>query len=271
MNREYTKKLESYLDIRDVTIFKKYKNLIYNVSGAKSVNCESSLDQENMIFDYSENDVRNKNVFLSEIEIFNRMFLEQVFTSLDRISPSLYLIDSLKYEDILHLRKVINNSNFIEKYNKLIHISSNVIKQNEFIDFYNLNELIEISSELHSQFKNEIESEIPSYMKKEYKNSTNQIFIESSFGFIKAFSGLSEPLFSNITGILDSTVNLIHLVKNKYNIIKNDSDNKIRQNYYNNKNEILMNIVNNSYIDNRSSMIDTLKLIQSYINSKQQI
>ena len=271
LNREYTKKIELYIDKRDIQVFKKFKNLLYNVSGAKAVNCESALDQENMIYDYSEKDIESKNIFLSEIEIFNRLFIEQVFTSLDRLSPSTNLIDSLNFGEVLSIRKILNNSDFILEYNKLITLSSKIIEQKEYIDFYSLLELTKISDELHSNFKVKIEEQIPFYIKKENRDQDNKIFFDSSFGLIKSLSGLSNPFLSSVIGGLDAGTNLIHLLKNKYNMIANRNDNKAREEYHDRKNKLLTNILENSYIDNRSSMIDVLKILQHYNNSKQQI
>jgi hypothetical protein len=47
---------------KDIVNYEKYRNLIYNTSGARVVNCESSLDQKNMIHDYSLTDINNRNI-----------------------------------------------------------------------------------------------------------------------------------------------------------------------------------------------------------------
>lgn len=271
VNREYTKKIELLIDDRDMIPYKRYKNLIYNVSGARSVNCESALDQENMIFDYSLEDLGSQRTVLSEVEIFNRIFIERVFSTLDRVTPNTKLIDQLSYADVFELRNIIDNSKFISKYNKLVDLSSEIISQKDHIDFYSLNELVEIADNIHSSFKLEIENEFISFVKKENRSNQSGIFIESGYGVIKSLSSIANPIASTAFSTVDLGINSVHFIKNLYNIIRSKEDSDALDLYGKQKNQSLKKLLDKSSIDERTAMIDTIKLVQSYISEKQRI
>ncbi len=254
-------KLKKMLNQEDLKSFDLYQNMVYNISGARVVNCESSLDQENMIYDYSLSDIENKKIFLSDIEIFHRMFVEQIFNSMNQTTSAfdINFLDALKFEDILDLREKIDSTNFINKYNELILKSSLLVEKRDFIDFHSLEELIAISNEIHKNFKQDIEQEAEKYLK-----TTNQYIKDKS---------IWEPIYNiNKSILIDMTAgvaydigkNLIYLARNIYNVISNKQENLTYQNQLKYQDEIAKKLLENTQIDNGTSLIEVLKLLNQY-------
>lgn len=261
-NRNITKNIEKYLDLKDVESFNKYQNLVYNVSGARVVNCESSLDQENMIFDYSLTDIKDKKVFLSDVEIFHRIFVEQTLNILHRNNSmfNISFIDALNFNDILDLREKIDNNNFIEKYNQIIEKSSNLIKKQDFIDFHSLEELLSISESLYKNFNIDIESEANKYLKNKKQYQKDKSIWEPVYNIVKSLNPM--------TSYIEEGQNLIHLTRNIYNNLTSDKEENVYKHFLNDQTEIAKLIIKNTQLDNSTSLIETLKLIQNYTYEK---
>jgi hypothetical protein len=262
LNRNITKNIEKYLDLKDVESFNKYQNLVYNVSGARVVNCESSLDQENMIFDYSLTDIKDKKVFLSDVEIFHRIFVEQTLNILHRNNSmfNVSFIDALNFNDVLDLREKIDNNNFIEKYNQIIEKSSNLIKKQDFIDFHSLEELLSISENLYKNFNIDIESEANKYLKNKKQYQKDKSIWEPVYNIVKSLNPM--------TSYIEEGQNLIHLTRNIYNNLTSDKEENVYKHFLNDQTEIAKLIIKNRQLDNSTSLIETLKLIQNYTYEK---
>jgi len=89
------------------------------MSGARVVNCESALPQENYI-DYSLTDFSKHRVMLSDTQVFLKIFFELAFETLYRNALPVEVLDILSFEDIHCLRKPLENSSFRRKYDNLI-------------------------------------------------------------------------------------------------------------------------------------------------------
>jgi len=257
-----TKEITTLLDPKDIESFNKYQNLIYNVSGARVANCESSLDQENMMYDYSLSDIKNKKVFLSDVEIFHRMFVEQTLNIMHRNNAmfSTSFIDALSFDDILDLREKIDNSNFIEKYNQLINRSNELIEKKDFIDFYSLEELLAISESLHLNFNSDIEKEAQRYLKNKKQYQQDKAIWEPIYNIIKSLN----PIVSTI----NKSSNLIYLTRNIYNAITNQQEEDNYKYFIKEQSKIAENLLKDTQVDNGTSLIETLKLIQDYSYNK---
>lgn len=263
LNRSLTQSnIKKLIDQNDLEVFDKYQNLVYNVSGARVVNCESSLDQENMIFDYSLTDIKNKRIFLSEVEIFHRIFVEQTLNILHRNNSmfSLAFIDALSFDDILDLREKIDSSNFIEKYNEIINKSSSLIKKQDFIDFHSLEELLSISENLYKDFNIDIEKEASKYLKSKKQYQEDKSIWEPTYNIVKSLNPISS--------YIENGENLIYLTRNVYNKLTSKKEENIYKYFLDNQTEIAKKLIEDTPVDNGSSMIDTLKLIQNYSYEK---
>jgi hypothetical protein len=131
-----------------------FQELIYNMSGASVVGCESSLPQENMLLDYSIADLEGRKIILSEKNIFCKIFFELYFESLLQVSSTpIEALDYVSFEDILSMRKEFHDSGFVETYNKVINqIVSSINKTDD--DFLNINELYTIREKIEKSYEN---------------------------------------------------------------------------------------------------------------------
>ena len=255
-------KITELIHPNDINSFNKYQNLIYNVSGARAVNCESSLDQENMVFDYSLSDIKEKKIFLSDVEIFHRIFVEQTLNIMHRNNAmfNTSFIDTLDFNDILNLREKIDSTNFINKYNILIQKSNELIKKQDFVDFYSIEELLSISENLYTDFNEDIEIEAQKYLKKKKLYQEDKAIWEPVYNIIKSFNPISS--------MIDQSKNVLYLTRNVYNKITTKKEEDIYKYFLKEQAKITQNLAQNMQIDNGTSLIETVKLIQNYSYNK---
>lgn len=261
-DRDSSNIITSLLDKNDLQIYKRYQNLVYNISGSRVVNCESSLDQENMNFDYSLTDIENKKTILSEVEIFHRIFIEQVLNTLHRKNTlfDISFIDALTFKDVVDLRERIDQSSFIEKYNKLINKSSQTILKNDYIDFYSLQEILQLSNEIHLNFNKDIEKEAETYLNRQKTYSNEKKIWEPVYNIIKSLNPISSAV--------DQGKNLIYFTRNLYNVITDDKDKNIYQDFLEKQTSIAKNLLRSSDIENSTVLVETVKLLRQYLFEK---
>jgi hypothetical protein len=92
-------------------LLQNYRELIYHMSGARVVHCESALPQENYI-DYDLADLRQKRARLSEQQILWKLLIELVFDSLQMELLPIEMLDALTFQDIMLIREPLLASNF---------------------------------------------------------------------------------------------------------------------------------------------------------------
>ena len=126
-----------------------YTDFVYYLSGARAVNSEGVLPQENLI-DFSIADLVRGKTKLSEHEIFYRIFLSIIKDRTQKFFP-VEILDLLTFEDIVELRKTLLHSGFVEKYNILME------KTKQRVEIADTDQLI-LSIEELSQFENELHS-----------------------------------------------------------------------------------------------------------------
>jgi len=255
-------KIINYIDSKDLKSFNMYQNLIYNISGARVVNCESSLDQENMIYDYSLTDIEEKKVFLSEVEIFHRIFVEQVLNTIHKNNSlfNISFIDALEFSDIIDLREKIDNTNFITKYNELILKSTELIKQKDYIDLFSLEELLSISENIHKNFKSDIEKEANKYFKMKNRNREDRAIWEPIYNIVMSLIP--------INSYIDNTKNILYMTRNVYNKITTSKELNSRVTYLEHQSKISRDLIQHTQIDNASSLIGISSLLMNYTYEK---
>ena len=129
-SRELLIKSISTWSLRDQKIILNFVNLVYHMSGARVVNCESVLPQENYI-DYSLTDFAKHRAMLSDTQIFLKLFFELAFETLHRNIFPIELLDILSFEDIYYLKEPLINSTFHSRYDELIQSSTQIIQNSE--------------------------------------------------------------------------------------------------------------------------------------------
>jgi hypothetical protein len=132
-----------------------FQELIYNMSGASVIGCESSLPQEKMLLDYSIADLEGRKIILSERNIFCKIFFELYFESLLQVSSTpIAALDYVSFEDILSMRREFHDSGFVETYNKVINQIVSSINKHDDDDFLNINELYIIREKIEESYEN---------------------------------------------------------------------------------------------------------------------
>ncbi len=245
---------------------KNYRELIYYISGARVVNCESNLPQENYI-DYSLTDIDNRKIILSDIQIFWKIFLELVFEKINNISIPFELLDLLSFNDINEIRQPILESNFISNYDKIVKSgfsSLNKIDDDQLL--YNVNEISKLAEIIQKQFTSAIEKELISFLKKRRKKSIFKL-VGNSINI--GLGLLPQTIIQNI-GI--GTFNERNAIRTNILEIYRTSKSIQNKNLYKlQKQKTLSKLISKFEISDRTILLDIVKLIMNTIQNKTKI
>lgn len=262
--------LESVSDwpSREQKILLNFVNLVYHMSGARVVNCESTLPQENYI-DYSLADYSKHRAMLSDTQVFLKIFFEFAFETLYRNTLPVELLDVLSFEDIYHLKKPIENSSFSKKYDELIQTSIQSIRESETNpdeEVYDIEETLKMLEQISETFEEIFKQELPEFLKKKHRETTEELR-KSSLSLEIGVVGLV-PYVSNIAtalSLLSSSrevfVNINQAFRSKREI--NDYDL-----YLKNKEKTLRQLIEKYSISEKSALLDTLDLLINTISIK---
>ncbi len=215
-----------------------------------------------MLFDYSIADIKDRKTYLNEVEIFHRIFIEQVFTVLKREQKDFF--DKLSLRDILQLRSKIEESSFVEKYNELINKSVKLVQKNDYIDLYSIREIIELSEYIKKNFYDEIKKESERYVNSKIKNNINTNIIMPSAKLV--ISNL--PVVGNI---INNTSELSKILISSINQITFNLDIKnlnAQKKLFKMQQEVAKDIINKLSIESQIELIETLKLLKSFYDEK---
>jgi hypothetical protein len=141
-----------------------YVDFLYYLSGARAVRSEGVLPQENLM-DFSLSDMANGRTYLSEMEVFFKIFVDLVKTTTHTHFPVDFL-DALSIEDVLDLHKLALEERFVEKYNTIqektkaglsIHDPERLVLLMEELELF--------ERQLHEEYLAAINKELPRYLK----------------------------------------------------------------------------------------------------------
>lgn len=96
-----------------------FRDLLYHMSGARVVNCESALPQENYI-DYSLTDLESRQTQLADEQIFWKIFVEMAFETMQNRQIPIEVLDMLSFEDIEQIRAALTDCAFQENYDSVV-------------------------------------------------------------------------------------------------------------------------------------------------------
>lgn len=176
-----------------------YTDFIYYLSGARAVNSESVLPQENLI-DFNIADFEAKKTLLSDYEIFYRIFISIIKERTQKIFP-LEILDILDFEDIVELRENLLHSGFVEKYNALLERTKErvEIRDTERL-VLNMDELAQFEEELFVIFTDAVIKEI--YQMKKIKFSEKGAKVLTSTASLLTFYGAIESIIQLTVNVL---------------------------------------------------------------------
>ena len=137
-----------------------YADFLYYLSGAKAVQSEGILPQENIV-DFSLSDLEKKKTSLSETEVFFKVFIDTVKAATSTHFPT-DLLDVLTIGDAVRLHRIASEEQFISKYNLIQEKTKEGLglSDPERLVFL-MNELLEFENDLHRQFTKAIDEELP--------------------------------------------------------------------------------------------------------------
>lgn len=245
--------------------FRNYRELLYSISGARIVNCESALPQENYL-NYSLADIKKRQTILNEHQIFRKFFLELTFESIKNKPLNIELLDYLSFNDIVELRQIFDNTEFKNKYDTLVKDTIKLIEKDDDDSLFNLDELLKIRAELQKKFKNEIDKEIIDFLKKlkAKKKITNIIkFSKGTFSIGIGVAGIFNPIASVIGVAFDSPAYLM----NSFKVFRNKKDIENENQYIKEKQKILNTIIDKNDFKDKTLFTDSLSTITNYIFS----
>jgi len=252
-------------------IFMNLVTLVYHMSGARVVNCESTLPQENYI-DYSLSDFSKHRTALSDTQIFSKIFFELAFETLHKNALPVEILDVLSYEDINHLRKPIQKSSFRRKYDELIQKSIQAVKRPETDSenvMYDIDKPLELLEQISKTFDEIFNQELPDFLKGKGRETTKELQ-KSTLSLGIGVLGLI-PVLSEIA----SGASLFQLSReffvnlNQYFRNQREIDNY--ELYLKDKEKILRHLIEKYPISEKSVLLDTLDMLVTSISVKIQL
>jgi hypothetical protein len=181
-----------------------YADFLYYLSGAKAVQSEGVLPQENII-DFSFTDLEHEAVSLSEHEIFFKVFMDTVKTATSSHFPIDFL-DALSIDEAVELHRIANDEHFVRKYNliqKRTKDGLTLVDPEHLVML--MDELLLYEQELHDQYSRAIEAELPNRLRQMRAKRTGKL--------IHSLASLIVAPYGAIFGIQDVIVSGLSSVK----------------------------------------------------------
>lgn len=267
LSRDLIDRVVKGLPRRERLILINYRELLYHISGARAVNCESALPQENYI-DYDLADLTQKRTRLSEDQILTKIFLELVFDSLQKYLLPDNLLDLLTFRDIIEIRKPLLNTEFQNNYDKLVQMAvcSYSDSPDEILD---IDTLEQIRQKLIETFKEVLNQQLPKFLKKRAFEQAKQLLSNSTSlalgiaGFVPVYGMIA----SAINAMKDTPALLVN-VGETYSSMK-----ALRniQKYQAVKDKIIKKKIEHSRISDKSAFYDMVDVLLSVMAMRLEI
>lgn len=233
------------------------------MAGARVVNCESTLPQENYI-DYSFTDMRERATQLSELQVFWKIYIELLLETLNIYKYPVDSLDCLSFEDIYHIRQPILKSDFIENYNKMYRIAADTISKDNSGDIlYNASELMKIKNSLENQYQEIFKKQLPAFFRKRAHNHGKKLLKNTAnmgLGFV--------PLPFLISGIAGFASEIKSAYFNVMQVFHNVQSISNYEHYTKAKSELLQKQMSHFEIAEGTEMVDIIELIQYTLSSQ---
>jgi hypothetical protein len=228
-----------------------YTDFVYYLSGARAVNSEGVLPQENLI-DFSVADLVREKTKLSDYEIFHRMFLSIVKDKTQKFFP-VEILDLLNFEDIVELRKTLLHSGFVEKYNGLMEKTKERVEITDTEQLIlSVDELTQFENELHSIFTDTVVTEI--YQMNKIDLQKRGLKVLTNLGSLLTFYG-------PITSVIQLNVNVLSLLG--FNTQIRQTERRIEQNL-----QRIEKFVDRSSLDKKPLLLKFLSEMSKKYSSK---
>lgn len=224
-----------------------YADFVYYLSGAKAVQSEGLLPQENLM-DFGLSDMANGRTRLSESEIFFKIFVDLVKAVTHTHFP-LDVLDALSVDDVLDLHAIAVEDRFVDKYNTIQKKTKDglTIHDPERLVLL-MDELEQLEQQLHEEYRAAIENELPRYIESRKKAKAAK--------FLNATACLLIPYWGTPQGARDIVVSGLELA-GKDRIIKATHQGVQR------RVKASMRFLDNANLDGKPILLDFIKRIQN--------
>lgn len=264
LGREVVDRASKGLPMKYRRLLQTYRELLYHVSGARVVNCESALPQENYI-DYDLADLQQRRARLSEEQVLWKLLVELVLDSLQRAVLPIEVLDAISFEDVMKIRQPLLESDFQGKYDELIRSVMPPLGT-EHLRVLNVNELEQIRGVLARTFDEVLHKELPNFLKKKALQESKQLASVTSsvaLNLVGVVPGVG--LVASAVGILKDTPALFFNVGQTYTSVRAVND---LQRYYSNKEKLLDMEIDRHEISEKAPLHDMVSLLTSVLAQK---
>ncbi|MEM3827968.1 MAG: hypothetical protein QXP36_01955 [Conexivisphaerales archaeon] len=248
--------------LKEQKILLNFVNLIYHMSGARVVNCESALPQESYV-DYSLTDFSTHRTKLSETQVFMKIFFELAFELLNKTPLPIGFLDELSFEDIYYLRKPLENSAFQKKYDDLIQNCIQILRSTDASAgeiIYDISKPIEVLDQISMTFEEIFEKELPEFLNKKRKEITKGL-AKSALSLGLGVADVAVPMLSPIITPLGLASSSREVLVNLSQYFKSKSELKDYNSYLKRKERILHQFIQKYPISEKSPFLDALDLL----------
>lgn len=245
-------------------LLQNYRELIYHMSGARVVHCESALPQENYI-DYDLADLRQKRARLSEQQILWKLLIELVFDSLQMELLPIEMLDALTFQDIMLIREPLLASNFQKRYDELIRqVVARYDAEQDVI--FDIGKLESIRADLADTFNRVLQKELPNFLRHRALDQSKELASVSSsvaLGVMGFVPGVS--LVTSALSVMKDTPALVFNVGQTYSSIKSLFN---LDEYYENKEKLIRRKVEECELSEKATMYEMVALLMDLISQR---
>ncbi len=263
LSREQIGRIASGLSEQSRSVLLNFRDLLYHVSGARVVNCESSLPQEDYI-DYDLADMTQGRAKLSEDQILWKLFIELALESFQRRMLPIELLDTLSFDDVCRLRKPLMEADFQSDYDSLVR-SAMITSKNKG-QLFDAEELETVRGRLERAFESVFERELPHFLKKRAIGDAKQVgsvATSVALGFAGLIPGVG--LASSTLSILKDSpalyMNIAHFHKSMKSLNNVAAYGRMRQ-------QAIHSQIEKMEIGNRTELLDMVDMLTRLISER---
>jgi hypothetical protein len=262
LSRRDLDRLTSALDPSRRRTIRRFGNLLYYLSGANIVKCESTLHCIEYM-DYALPDMIAHKTTLDSETIFWKLFVELVFNSFNTSAVPMESLDLLSFGDIEQMRKPILESGFCEEYDKMLQSAVVKVEQNQDVSLATAcDTLLELRESIARTFRESVELQKAAFVKSR-KKTLNVNIAKSTLHFGVGLAGLI-PVVGTAFGLVGTTRSGNELYTN---IVQRVDVDRLMQD----RRATLLKIAESAKFSDKHKLIDAVAFIGEIIASKYRI
>jgi hypothetical protein len=181
-----------------------YADFLYYLSGAKAVDSEGVLPQENLV-DFRLSDLDSHGLRLSENEVFFKVFIDTVKAKTSSHFPA-DLLDALSIADAVSLHRLAMESRFVDKYNAIQQKTKEGLSITDPEKLVLLmEELLAFETDLHRNYADALDGEMPGRLR--------QMRTRTTADFLNAIASLVVLPYGAVVGVTDIIISGLRVLK----------------------------------------------------------